>query len=71
MGERKYQRDLLPCTCGHGYLEVEVTTFGVWRVEGLMERCPFCGSANFTAARERLIASTAQPGTVSRTDGRN
>lgn len=71
MGQRRYQRDVLPCVCGRGTMLVEVTTFGIWRVEGLLERCPSCGSGNFTAAREQLIVASAQLMPAGRTGERN
>ncbi len=44
----------LPCVCGKGALDVEVSSFGNWRVEKLVTPCNACGSNDIKEAREAV-----------------
>lgn len=43
----------VPCVCGRGLLEIEVTRHGHWTVEVLIARCLACNRAEITEARAR------------------
>ena len=48
------------CACGKGFLAIEVTVFGTWRVDKLITACPACGSGDIQKAeRAPLLTERA------------
>jgi hypothetical protein len=52
--------EAVACVCGQGALEVEVTSFGTWKVEELMAPCAACHRADLREARMAAL-KTADP----------
>ncbi len=48
------KNESLPCVCGKGALDVEVSIFGNWSVEKLLAPCTACGSGDIKEAREAV-----------------